>query len=91
MIASIPLREERPERDDSHLMVQLVVGLRHLVADRVLANMLVGFGLTMLVLGFCEASIYALMDAFEKPATYAGVFVTIQGVGRSWAGRPQAG
>ena len=44
-------------------------------------NMLVGFGLTMLVLGFCEASIYALLDAFDKPATYAGVFVTIQGVG----------
>ena len=56
-------------------------GLKHLVADRVLANMLVGFGLTMLVLGFCEASIYALLDAFDKPATYAGVFVTIQGVG----------
>jgi hypothetical protein len=62
-------------------MVQLVAGLRHLGADRVLATMLVGFGLTMLVLGFCEASIYALLDAFEKPATYAGVFVTIQGVG----------
>ena len=46
-----------------------------------LANVLVGFGLTMLVLGFCEASIYALLDAFDKPATYAGVFVTIQGVG----------
>ena len=81
VIASIPLREERPERDDSHLLAQIVAGLRHLVADRVLANMLVGFGLTMLVLGFCEASIYALLDAFDKPATYAGVFVTIQGVG----------
>ena len=46
-----------------------------------LANIPVGFGLTMLVLGFCEASIYALLDAFDKPATYAGVFVTIQGVG----------
>ena len=71
----------RPERDDSHLFAQIAAGLRHLVADRVLANMLVGFGLTMLVLGFCEASIYALLDAFDKPATYAGVFVTIQGVG----------
>jgi len=81
VIASIPLREEQPEPDDSHLLAQIVAGLRHLVADRVLANMLVGFGLTMLVLGFCEASIYALLDAFEKPATYAGVFVTIQGVG----------
>ena len=42
VIASIPLREERPEPDDSHLMAQIAAGLRHLVADRVLANMLVG-------------------------------------------------
>ncbi len=81
VIASIPVREEAPQRDDSRLLAQIGAGLRHLVADRVLANMLVGFGLTMLVLGFCEASIYALMDAFDKPATFAGVFVTVQGVG----------
>ena len=81
VIASITLREEEPVRDESHLRAQIMAGLEHLVADRVLANMLVGFGLTMLVLGFCEASIYALLDAFDKPATYAGVFVTIQGVG----------
>ena len=82
MIASIPAPRGAPRSaDDSHLLAQIAAGLRHLVADRVLANMLVGFGLTMLVLGFCEASIYALLDAFEKPATYAGVFVTIQGVG----------
>jgi MFS family permease len=81
VIASIPLREEQPERDESHLLVQVGAGLRHLVADRVLGNVLVGFGLTMLVIGFCEASIYALLDAFGKPATYAGVFVTIQGIG----------
>jgi MFS family permease len=81
VIASITLDEEKPERDESHLRAQITAGLKHLVGDRVLANMLVGFGLTMLVIGFCEASIYALLDAFDKPATYAGVFVTIQGVG----------
>ncbi len=56
-------------------------GLRALVADRVLANVLVGVGACLLVLGFTESSIYALLDAFEKPATFAGVFVTIQGLG----------
>jgi predicted MFS family arabinose efflux permease len=81
VIASIALHEQAPEREESHFRAQMVAGLRHLVADRVLANVLVGFGLTMLVLGFCEASIYALLDAFDKPATYAGVFVTIQGIG----------
>ena len=81
VIATIPLREEAPEPDESHLRAQIMAGVRHLVADRVLGNVLIGFGLTMLVIGFCEASIYALLDAFDKPPTYAGVFVTIQGVG----------
>jgi MFS family permease len=81
VIATIRLREEPPQRDESHLLVQMVAGLRHLGGDRVLRHVLVGFGMTMLVLGFSEASIYSLLDAFDKPATYAGVFVTVQGVG----------
>jgi MFS family permease len=81
VIATLPIREELPEREESRFAAEVSAGLRHLMSDRVLAHLLVGFGLTMLVLGFCEASIYALLDAFDKPATFAGVFVTVQGVG----------
>ena len=81
VIATIPIREDVPARDDAHLWEQMLAGLRHLAGDRVLGHVLVGFGMTMLVIGFCEASIYALLDAFDKPATYAGVFVTVQGAG----------
>ena len=35
----------------------------------------------MLVLGFTESSIYALLDAFDKPATFVSVIVAVQGVG----------
>ena len=49
--------------------------------DRVLRHTLVGFGLMLLVIGFTESSIYAILDAFERPATFAGVLVTLQGVG----------
>ncbi|MEZ5098119.1 MAG: MFS transporter [Nocardioides sp.] len=35
----------------------------------------------LLTIGFSEASIYAILDAFDKPVEYAGVLVTIQGVG----------
>jgi len=81
VIASIRLREEQPQRDETHVLAQMGAGLRHLAGDRVLRHVLVGFALTMLVIGFSEASIYSLLDAFDKPATYAGVFVTVQGVG----------
>ena len=35
----------------------------------------------LLVVGFTEASIYALLDGFGRPATFAGVIVAVQGVG----------
>ena len=43
--------------------------------------MLIGFGITLLVLGFIESSIYALLDAFDRPATFVSVIVSVQGVG----------
>jgi MFS family permease len=56
-------------------------GVRFLAGDRILRHVLAGLAISILVIGFFESSIYALMDAFGKPATYSGVFVTAQGVG----------
>jgi MFS family permease len=81
VIASLVVAEERPEREEAHLLQQVAEGVRHLVGDRVLAHLVVGFGITLLVIGFGEASIYALMDGFDKPPTYVGFLVTIQGIG----------
>jgi MFS family permease len=81
VIATIRLDETLPARDESHLLRQVADGVRALVADRVLANVMVGVGACLLVLGFTESSIYALLDAFDKPATYAGAIVTVQGFG----------
>ena len=60
---------------------EVMAGLRFIVGDRVLRNVLIGLGASILVIGFFEASIYALLDAFDKAPTFAGVFVTLQGVG----------
>ena len=81
VIASLVVREEAPEREESHLLQQVAEGVRHLVGDRILGHLVVGFGITLLVIGFCEAAIYALMDGFDKPPTYVGFLVTIQGIG----------
>jgi MFS family permease len=82
VISTIRLDEAQPQRDDDgHLGRQVLAGLRHLAADRILANVLVGVGACLLVLGFTESSIYALLDSFDRPPTDAGFFVTIQGIG----------
>lgn len=80
-IAGIRSVEEVPGQREGRLADEMAAGLRHLAADHVLKHMLVGFGLTLLVLGFTEASIFALLEAFDRPATYASVVVAVQGVG----------
>ena len=60
---------------------EVVAGLRFIVGDRVLRNVLIGMAASILVIGFFESSIYALLDAFDKAPTFAGILVTVQGVG----------
>ena len=59
----------------------MTAGLRHLARERILKHVLVGFALCILVLGFTESAIYALLDAFDRPATFVSVIVAVQGVG----------
>jgi len=81
VIASLPVREVAPEREETHLWTQLTAGVRHLAQEPVLRHVLTGFALAMLVMGFTESAIYAVLDAFGKPVTYVSVFVSVQGVG----------
>jgi MFS family permease len=81
IIASIPLREGAPERIEQHWWYEMTGGIKHLAHEPVLRHTLVAFSLMLIVIGFTEASIYAILDFFGKPPTYAGVVVTVQGVG----------
>jgi MFS family permease len=81
VISGLAVAEEEPQPETSHVWVQLTAGLRHLAGERVLKHALVGFSVCILVLGFTESAIYALLDAFDKPATYVSVIVSVQGVG----------
>jgi len=60
---------------------EVAAGLRFIVRDRVLRNVLIGMAASILVIGFFESSIYALLDAFDKAPTFAGILITVQGVG----------
>jgi MFS family permease len=81
VIAALTVHEERPQHDDTAFWPQLTAGMRHLAGERVLKHVLIGFALCILVLGFSESAIYALLDAFDKPATFVAVIVSVQGVG----------
>ena len=81
IIASIPLQEKAPERIEQHWWHEMTGGIKHLAHEPVLKHVLVAFALMLIVIGFTEASIYALLDFFGKPPTFAGVVVTVQGVG----------
>ena len=81
VIASIPLRESPPQRSEEHWWHEMTGGIKHLVNEPVLRHTLVAFALMLIVIGFTEASIYAVLDFFGKPPTFAGVVVTVQGVG----------
>lgn len=81
VIASIPLQEKAPERDEQHWWHEMTAGLRFLAGEQVLRHVLLAFGLTMLVIGFAESSIYALLDSFGRPVEFAGVIVSVQGLG----------
>ena len=81
IIASIPLREKAPERIEQHWWHEMTGGIKHLAHEPVLRHTLVAFALMLIVIGFTEASIYAVLDFFGKPPTFAGVVVTVQGVG----------
>jgi MFS family permease len=81
IIASIPLREEAPARIEQHWWHEMTGGIKHLAHEPVLRHTLVAFALMLIVIGFTEASIYAVLDFFGKAPTFAGIVVTVQGVG----------
>jgi MFS family permease len=81
VIASLAVREEQPEREEAHLWTRMTAGVRHLAAEPVLRHVLTGFAIAVLVMGFVESAIYALLDAFDKPVAYVSVIVSVQGVG----------
>jgi hypothetical protein len=79
-IATIKVKETAPP-PRTGFRDEVAAGLRFIVGDRVLRNVLIGMGASILVIGFFESSIYALLDAFDKAPTFAGILVTVQGVG----------
>lgn len=80
-IASIRLREARPEPAEQRWRHEVTAGLGHVWRDRVLRHALVAIAMTLLVIGFAESATFAVTDAFGKDPEYVSVLVSIMGVG----------
>jgi MFS family permease len=41
----------------------------------------IGIGVALLVVGFMESAVFAMVDAFDQPPSFVGVIISVQGVG----------
>jgi MFS family permease len=81
VIAVLKVREDAPVRIEQHWKDELLAGVRHIWNDPILFHTLAAVGIALLVVGFLESAVFSMLDAFDKPATFIGVIVSVQGVG----------
>ena len=81
VIVTLTVADQRPERSTEKWWPQMSAGVRHVIGDHILRHVTIAFAMRLFVVGYLESSIYALLDFYDKPATFAGVLVSVQGVG----------
>ncbi|MGZ8736132.1 MAG: MFS transporter [Nocardioides sp.] len=86
VIWTIRLPEERPERVPMHWAAEVAEGARHIRRTPLLLHPTVALAMCLLVLGFSESALYAVVEAFDKPVEFVGPVLTVQGVGAIAAG-----
>jgi MFS family permease len=81
-LALIRLEEMRFERLEHHFVTELLAGARHVFATLPLRQIVLATGGCLLVVGFAETLIFAVLDqGLGRPASFFGVLSSLQGVG----------
>jgi MFS family permease len=81
-LAFIRLDEPRFERVEQHFVTELLAGVRHVFATLPLRQIVLATGVCLLVVGFSETLIFAVLDqGLHRPASFFGVLSSLQGVG----------
>ena len=84
VLALLALRTPEPrfERDEHDLVAELLAGARHILRTPVLARIVLTCGVCLLVVGFAETVIFAVLDqGLHRPTSFFGVLSSLQGVG----------
>jgi hypothetical protein len=80
-LAAMRVREPAPEPQEHHFLVEVSAGVRHVWRTEALRRMMIGAAVAMLVIGFAETVVFAVMDAVHRPPTFLGVAEALQGGG----------
>ena len=86
VIWAIDVEEQRPERVPMHWAAEVAEGARHIRRTPLLLHPTIALAMCLLVLGFSESAVYAVVEAFDQPVEFVGPLVTVQGVGAIAAG-----
>jgi MFS family permease len=74
--------EPRFEREEHHFLTELAAGARHIAATLPLRQMTLAVAVCLLVVGFSETIIFAVLDqGLHRPASFFGVLSSLQGAG----------
>jgi MFS family permease len=74
--------EPRFEREEHHFLAELLAGARHIVRTLPLRQIVLSTGVCLLVVGFSETVIFAVLDqGLHRPTSFFGVLSSLQGVG----------
>ena len=74
--------EPRFEREEHHFMSEVLAGARHIFRTSALKQIVLTCGVCLLVVGFSETVIFAVLDqGLHRPTSFFGVLSSLQGVG----------
>jgi Na+/melibiose symporter-like transporter len=85
-IASLRVVEHREEHEPMHWRAEVGAGVTHIRRTPVLLHSTLSLSICLLVVGFSESAIYAVVEAFDKPVEFVGPMLTVQGIGALAAG-----
>src|SRR5206468_12767625 len=84
VVALLFLRTPEPrfEREEHRFITEALAGARHIVRTSALAQIIFTCGVCLLVAGFSETVIFAVLDqGLHRPTSFFGVLSSLQGVG----------
>lgn len=80
-VAAISVTQVADDHVPAHWRVEFLAGITHLRRSRRLLHSTLSLSLCLLVVGFSESAVYAVIDAFGKPPEFVGPVLALQGTG----------
>jgi MFS family permease len=80
-VLAIRIREDKPVRETGHWKAEFSAGMSHIWGDAILKHTLLAVAMALLVAGFMESAVFAAVQYYDKPASFVGVVVSVQGMG----------